>query len=343
LTSNYEKIENLKMAKPRIFLSSTFYDLRQIRADLDRFIREQGYEPILNELGNIPYGKEDRLEEYCYNEIKTIDILVSVIGGRFGSSSKKEDNSISQMELKTAIELNKQVYIFIEKNVYQEYQFYLNNKKTKDVKYRYADNVKIHEFIEFVESLPNNNTIHGFETSRDIINFLKEQWAGLFQRFLQEQTRVKEVNLIQGLESTSNTLNQLVKFLTQDRDKKDNDINEILMSNHPAFEELQQKLNVNHRVYFTNYKELDALLKSKGFKPDLRVLGVDDNDEPVIDENNHYWEAIRRGKSYSIKVSDSIFNEENKLKIFRKEDWNKDFIEFAVVDIPVEEPDDLPF
>jgi hypothetical protein len=236
------------MAKPRVFLSSTYYDLKQIRADLERFIREQGYDPVLNELGSIPYGKDEKLEEYCYKEINGIDILISVIGGRFGSSSQHGDRSVSQVELKTAIELNKQVYIFIDKNVYQEYQFYLSNKKTKDVKYNFADNVKIHEFIEFVESLPNNNTIHGFETSREITNFLKEQWAGLFQRFLQEQTRIKEVNLIQGLESTSNTLNQLVKFLTQERTEKDNAINEILMSNHPALEEIQQKLSINHRV-----------------------------------------------------------------------------------------------
>lgn len=34
------------MAKPRIFISSTFYDLRQVRSDLDQFIEALGYEPI---------------------------------------------------------------------------------------------------------------------------------------------------------------------------------------------------------------------------------------------------------------------------------------------------------
>lgn len=329
------------MAKPRVFLSSTYYDLKQIRADLERFIREQGYDPVLNELGNIPYGKDEKLEEYCYKEIGGIDILVSIIGGRFGSSSQHNDKSVSQMELNTAIELNKQVYIFIDKSVYQEYQFYLNNKETEGVKYESADNVKIHEFIEFVENLPNNNTIHGFETSREITNFLKEQWAGLFQRFLQDQTRIKEVNLIQGLESTSNTLNSLVKFLTEERTEKDNAINEILMSNHPALEEIQQKLGIPHRVYYTNYKELDTLLKSKGFKPELVQINQTEDGEPVIDEESHYWGLSRRNKHYFLTVSNEIFNEENKLKIFRKEDWDKDFIEMTITDI--EDYDDLPF
>jgi len=54
------------MAKPRIFISSTFFDLKQVRSDIDRFIKDLGYEPVLNELGSIPYGKNDKLEEYCY-------------------------------------------------------------------------------------------------------------------------------------------------------------------------------------------------------------------------------------------------------------------------------------
>lgn len=50
--------KNNYMAKPRIFISSTFYDLRQIRSDIDLFIEGLGYEPIRNEEGDIPYGKK---------------------------------------------------------------------------------------------------------------------------------------------------------------------------------------------------------------------------------------------------------------------------------------------
>ena len=123
------------MAKPRIFLSSTFYDLRQVRSDLDRFIKDLGYEAILNEFGNIAYGKEEKLEEYCYKEIGGVDILVAIIGGKFGSESVHSGYSISQMEIKTALDQNKQVYIFIDKNVISEYQTYLYNKENKTIKY----------------------------------------------------------------------------------------------------------------------------------------------------------------------------------------------------------------
>lgn len=319
------------MAKPKIFLSSTYYDLRQVRADLERFIKELGYEPVLNEQGNIPYGKEDRLEDYCYKEINNVDILVSIIGGRYGSESKHEKQSISQLELKTAYELNKQVYIFIDKGVYNEYRFYLSNKGNADVKFTYADNIKIHEFIEFVEALPNNNTIHGFETSNDIITFLKEQWAGLFQRFLQEQTRIKEINVIKGIENTAKTLNQLVTFLTEEKRGKDSVINDILLSNHPAMEQLKQLLKIPYRVIFTNKEEFLELISARGFKEDKNFISFEDEEQ---------WINTVNKQEYKLKINTNIFNLDNKLKVFTKEEWNPDFI---TVEIKQIQDDDLPF
>lgn len=268
------------MAKPRIFVSSTFYDLRQIRIDLDRFIREMGYEGVLNEFGNIPYGKDDKLEDYCYKEISSIDILVSIIGGRYGSQSTHDENSISQIELRTALELNKQVYIFIEKNVYAEYQTYLLNKDNEKTKYRFVDNTKIYDFINIIENLQSNNNIHGFESSSDIINYLKDQWAGLFQRFLQEQPRLKEISLLKGIESTAKTLNQLVNFLTEERKDRDTAIQDILLSNHPAMDEVRTLLKVNYRVFFTSKDELSEWLSARGYtESEFDILfGVDDVD-----------------------------------------------------------------
>jgi Domain of unknown function (DUF4062) len=119
------------MAKPRVFISSTYYDLRNVRSDLERFIREQGYDPIMFERGSIAYGAEERLEEDCYREISTCDILINLIGGKFGSESSDSKYSISQNELKTAIKLGKQIYIFIEKSVHAEYATYVANKNVK--------------------------------------------------------------------------------------------------------------------------------------------------------------------------------------------------------------------
>jgi len=40
------------MSKPRIFVSSTYYDLKHVRSSLEAFIERLGYEPILSEKGH---------------------------------------------------------------------------------------------------------------------------------------------------------------------------------------------------------------------------------------------------------------------------------------------------
>lgn len=322
------------MAKPKIFISSTFFDLRQVRADLDRFIKDLGYDPILNELGKIPYGKEEKLEEYCYKEIGGIDILIAIIGGRYGSESSHEGYSISQIEIKTALEQNKQVYLFIDKNVLSEYQTYLYNKENGSIKYRFVDNNRIYEFIEFVEALPNNNTIQPFETSNDITNYLKEQWAGLFQRFLQEHVRLKEINLIKGIENTSRTLNQLVNYLTEERKDKDQAIQDILLSNHPAIEQVQKLFSLSYRIFFTTKDELAAFLKARGFSDTTFIL-------PFDDEKHYEFQATRGKTQFIFKIETSLFHDDGRLKVFTKSDWKEEFI--SLDNYEIKDEDDLPF
>lgn len=330
------------MAKPRIFISSTFFDLRQVRADIDRFIRDIGYEPVRNEQGNIPYGKEEKLEEYCYREINNIDMLVSIIGGRFGSLSVHEDYSVSQMEIKTALELDKQVFIFIDKNVYSEFKTYLSNKANKNINYHYVDNIKIYEFVEQLEGLPKNNPIQTFESSEEIVQFLKEQWAGLFQNYLQDQRRLKEINLLHGLENTANTLNQLINYLTEEKKGTENAFRDILISNHPAFERLTKLLSINYRIFFLTRDELSRWLKARSY---MRVPSAKWND-PGIEEWS--WTPAGNKKEYILRVDSSIFDDNGNLKPAQANTWNDNFIKLDAIDLTLakdltEPIDDLPF
>ena len=205
----------LALARPRIFISSTFYDLKHVRADLEVFVRELGFEPILNERGHIPYGSTEPLEENAYREVEMADIVVSIIGGRFGAESSDEEQSISQRELEKAIQTEKQVYIFIERAVQVEYSTYLLNKDNQDVRYQSVDDVRVFKFLEQIEQLPRNNAIASFETAPDITDYLKEQWAGLFQNLLrQERVKVEGQNLAR-IERTANTLERLLKVAGQ--------------------------------------------------------------------------------------------------------------------------------
>ncbi|MBJ9703011.1 DUF4062 domain-containing protein [Acinetobacter calcoaceticus] len=325
------------MAKPRIFISSTYFDLRNIRSDLERYIKERNYEPILNEKGHIAYSNSKRLEEYCYKEIENCDIVISVIGGRFGSTAHETDGySISQKELKTAFEKGKQVYIFIEKAVLHEYRTYEKNKEDKDllkrIKFSAIDNLKIYEFLDEVFSLPINNQYTGFETSNDIIHYLQEQWASLFQSLLQDASKQKEIYVLEDLKSTAKTLNQLVTFLTNEKKEENNNIKEILFMNHPIFNEIKTKLKLRIRVFFYNLKELKQLLKLVGYE--------------VVEEE--FWDDPLHIEFYNLptllKLDKRLFDDSGKLILFTPEEWDENFVTTTVhEEINPEVEDDFPF
>lgn len=321
------------MAKPRVFISSTFYDLKQVRSDLEMFIESIGYDSIRNEEGDIPYGKDDALEEYCYKEIKDVDIFVSIIGGKFGTESKKGGSSISQLELKTALKEGKQIYIFIEKNVLAEYETYLLNK-TSEVKYRYVDDDRIYKFIEEVKCLNVNNNIKGFETASEITRYLKEQFAGLFQRFLEEQTRIKEISIISNLEKTAQTLNRLVSFLSDENQGQKEEINRILMINHPLVEKLRTLLEIPYNFYIEGFNDLNQLFAARGFKR------MESMPEPE-DVGFYYWNKEMKRKKIKIRISEQLFDEDKKLKFVNKSDWKQEFVFYD--ESEVLQDDDLPF
>lgn len=320
------------MAKPRVFISSTYYDLKSLRGELERFIREKGFEPVLNERGNVAYSKESSPEMSCYREIETCDILVSVIGGRFGSEGADGKSSVSQLELKTALDQYKQVYIFIEKDVLAEYRTYLKNK-TSNINWSAVDDPRIYKFIEEVYELPNNNAVMSFDTGHEIISLLREQWAGLFQRLLQVQVTTANLETTQELRQSLDTAMQLVEALKD----QTNDINvskveaeEISTPNHPAFNKIKKLLKVPYRVYFSNISELSSWLEVRNYKA---------VPEDALDNKKELeWINTKDRKNYDmLKISSSLFDLTGRF-VPNGMEWSENLIR---KEIRQREPDDI--
>lgn len=306
------------MAKPRVFVSSTFYDLRQVREDLNSFITGLGYEAVLHETGDVAYGKDSAPEGYVHREIETCDILICVIGGRYGTESQEQPgSSITQLELSTAIENQVQVFVFIEQAVHSEYGTYSINKETADIKYQFVDDPRVFEFIESVYNLPRNNPIAPFQTASDIVEFLRSQWAGLFQRFLQDHKRFKEIRALDEMKAVAGTLEQLVKFFSEEREDKDDVIQQILLASHPVFHRFQNLTEAPYRVYFTDEQELNRWLRARKWVP-VKETSYDDGS---------YKEWLKRGTKEYIRLTESIFDDEGKLKVYTEDRWKDDWLE----------------
>lgn len=152
-------------------------------------------------------------------------------------------------------------------------------------------------------NLPNNNPVMPFETGNDIISILREQWAGLFQRLLQDQSATGALETARELRRGIETAKQLVDLLKSDKDSGDlteKKIEAVLLPNHPAFSRVQKILKVPYRVYFTNIDELNSWLKVRNFTPVKQTLwDSQDYREWINSKNDEVYDLL--------KISESLF------------------------------------
>lgn len=188
------------MASPRIFVSSTFYDLKYIRENLKYFIRTIGYEPTLSEEGDVYYNPKKHTHDSCISEVSSCQIFVLIIGGRFGGQFKGNEKSITNNEYLEAVKNKIPVFALVEASVYAEHHVYnenlkLNGAKTAgSIKYPSVDNIKIFEFIEDVKKNAINNALVPFRDFTDIEIYLKKQWAGMMYNFLSDTIEENKVS-----------------------------------------------------------------------------------------------------------------------------------------------------
>src|SRR5258708_17982034 len=105
------------MRKLSIFVSSTCYDLKQLRADLYSYVEHAGFEPLLSEYLSFPVDPDETTIENCRKAVEDrADVFVLVIGGRFGSVSE-HGKSITNLEYVTARAKGIPVYVFVMRSI----------------------------------------------------------------------------------------------------------------------------------------------------------------------------------------------------------------------------------
>lgn len=205
------------MASPKVFISSTCYDLKYIRENLKYFVKTIGYEPVLSEEGDIFYNPQIHTHDSCIDEIPNSQIFVLIIGGRYGGEFRDSQRSITNHEYKEAAKLKIPIFTLVEQSVDNDHYVYNSNKKNKEIDYTKinypsVDNTKIFEFIDEVRKNTVNNAIVPFRNFNDIEGYLRKQWAGMMFNFLvhkNEENRVLDtLNVIEDVNNKIEILSQ---------------------------------------------------------------------------------------------------------------------------------------
>ncbi len=207
------------MPAPRVFVSSTFYDLKYIRENLQFFIKSLGYEPVLSEQGAVFYDPKTEVQEAAVAEVPSCQMLVLIIGGRFGQQYKPEpEQSVTSAEYKKAVETKVPIFALVERVVYEQYHVYRGNIDNPDVDaasiiYPAVDSVKIFDFIEEVQGQAVNNALVPFGDFDGIQQYLRQQWASMMFSHLASGS---EANRVAGTLSAVTEINEKVEFLTRE-------------------------------------------------------------------------------------------------------------------------------
>lgn len=177
-----------------------------------------GHEPIMSDQAEVIFDPQAHTHTSCLREVKNCDVVILVIGSRFGgtiipkaleqidlekiSDMSRSDKfgdgglkiSITQAEILQAIQHGIPVFAFVDAGIMRDHLTYEKNKN-KDIigqiEFSSIDKPEtaayIFEFINFLRLRNENNSIFEFSRFEDIETQLKKQWSGLFQRLLSEQ------------------------------------------------------------------------------------------------------------------------------------------------------------
>ena len=163
---------------PSVFVSSTCYDLKQIREDMKEFIENNyGFEAILSEFDSFPIDPcKGTFENFLDNVDQRADIFILIIGTRYGYVTD-QGKSITNLEYLHAKAKGIPLFVFVNKQIYNTLSFWRSNKDADFSSI--VDNPKIFEFVAEIYD-ESQQWIYTYESVNDIKTTLKRQFSLFF-------------------------------------------------------------------------------------------------------------------------------------------------------------------
>lgn len=285
------------MATPRVFISSTCYDLNEVREILESYLDEIYFETILSNKGHVYYQPGLHTHDSCLKEISNCDLFILIIGGRYGGTYiSDETKSIVNAEYDAAIQVSIPIVSFVKKDVWDNHLFFKKNHQ-KDteciIEYPAIENqktaIKIFEFIDRVRLAEKNNGIFTFSNSKEIVDTLKKQFAGMIYNHLIHERKINYTNIL------NEQLHEIKLISTKSNELIENLFVQLSQNNPTAqikeIEETQMVLNFFFHIHqHFNIKHINDWLPLKRdnspFPTDWSQYIVRSNDFQIISSKN---------------------------------------------------------
>lgn len=181
-----------KGSSTTLFVSSTCYDLAQLRANLRDFAEAVGLDPILSELDSFPVDPSQSAIQNYLEVVRTrVDLFVLVVGGRYGSMNEA-GKSITNLEYLEASARGIPKYVFVKSEILSILPVWRANPNAD-----FSSTVDSPKFFEFVSNLKDGGEvwIFPFSNAQDITNTLRKQLSYLLADCLALRAKLQIVDL----------------------------------------------------------------------------------------------------------------------------------------------------
>lgn len=223
------------------FLSSTCYDLADLRAEIENALLSKNYSILLSDRANFPLAPNLHRHDACIENVKKCDLFILVIDGRFGGDYYKDTTiSITWAEFREALNSHKKIIAFVRRSVFNERQLYKHNLKqgiiiqpyyTKDLRtFDFLDEVQKHQNGVWCQPFDNSVQVKEmlnnlYETNHSLLNQNKEESAVSFKSIYSSSiSKITRSFLEKNLEPdasnsfTSDLLEKAIKIFPEDSD-----------------------------------------------------------------------------------------------------------------------------
>lgn len=138
----------------KVFISSTCYDLIDLRVEIEQKIESMGLIPLLSDraIGEFTVTPDVNSIENCLTNVRNSDFYVIILSQRYGPSLKNagfEDVSATHLEYLEAKKLHKPIFMYIRDRLESDYSVWKkNNDKDLNLTWVKKGDEKIFELLE---------------------------------------------------------------------------------------------------------------------------------------------------------------------------------------------------
>jgi len=183
----------------KIFISSTIYDLIDVRAELYTLFKEMGMDPVMSEALDSKFEvfTDKNSIETCLVNLDNSDFVILILSQRYGASLSNVgygEFSATHLEYQRAVEHRKSIYMYVRDRLEADFSIWKKAEKKDKISYGWVrqEDIKLFELLcqhsELTRERPNTNWYKTFRDSVELKRIITNDF-----KFTAAKTAIKKL------------------------------------------------------------------------------------------------------------------------------------------------------